>query len=133
MNIAMKPAYIKEITSENTGGGCMVDFIHLNDGRVIGLNDECAVLYDNMDEFWDATPKVKPSFEIPKVKKMSNLEIVDIAENAINKAIKHCQDSIGVQTGDFAGLYFSDPAKWNPLIEIIADYIHKEISEGAIT
>jgi len=125
-----KPTYIKEITTENTGGGCMVDFIHLNDGRVIGLNDECAVLYNDIQEFYDATPQVKPSFEIPKIKRMTDAQISDLAQNAANEAIRYCQDALGVKTGDFAGLYFSNGDNWNALTTIIFDYIHQEISEG---
>ena len=56
--------YIDQITTENAGGGSMVDFIHLKDGRVIGINDEYAVLYDSMDEFWDATAQNKPTIEL---------------------------------------------------------------------
>jgi len=37
--------FVKKFYSESTGGGCMVDFFELNDGRIIGLNDECIVLY----------------------------------------------------------------------------------------
>ena len=56
--------YIAQITTENAGGGSMVDFIHLKDGRVIGINDEYAVLYNSMDEFWDATAQNKPTIEL---------------------------------------------------------------------
>jgi hypothetical protein len=56
--------YIAQITTENAGGGSMVDFIHLKDGRVIGLNDEYAVLYASMEEFWDATAANKPTIEL---------------------------------------------------------------------
>ena len=45
--------YIMKIETLNTGGGTMVDVIHLPDGRVIGINDECAVLYASMDDFFD--------------------------------------------------------------------------------
>ena len=37
--------HIEEVFTENTGGGCMVDFIHLMDGYRIGISDECIVLY----------------------------------------------------------------------------------------
>ncbi len=40
--------FIKQVFTENTGGGCMVDFIELKTGQVIGLNDECVVLYPSM-------------------------------------------------------------------------------------
>jgi hypothetical protein len=49
----MKLEYIKRVFPENTGGGSMVDFIELNDGRIIGINDECAVLYRSMDDFYE--------------------------------------------------------------------------------
>ncbi len=44
--------YIAEVLTENTGGGCMVDFVVLEDGQVIGINDECVCLYPNMDSFY---------------------------------------------------------------------------------
>jgi hypothetical protein len=56
--------YIAQITSENTGGGCIVDFVHLKDGRILGINDEYMVLYDSMDEFWNATAQNKPTIEL---------------------------------------------------------------------
>lgn len=55
--------WIKDLTSENTGGGCMVDFIHLKDGRVIGITDECAVLYDSMEAF-DNSDGTEPSITL---------------------------------------------------------------------
>jgi hypothetical protein len=61
----MTAAYIGKIETVNTGGGCMVDIITLWDGRVIGLNDECCVFYNDMDEFWDCSSANKPSFSIP--------------------------------------------------------------------
>jgi len=45
--------YIVKIETLDTGGHSLVDVIHLPDGRVIGINDECAVLYANMDDFFD--------------------------------------------------------------------------------
>jgi len=43
--------YIKLIETVYTGGGCTIDFIHLNDGRVLGINDEAVGLYDSMDAY----------------------------------------------------------------------------------
>lgn len=123
--------YIEKLSSENVGGGSMVDFVHLKDGRIIGLNDECAVLYENMTEFWECSSKAKPSFEFPPIKRMTDLQMNDLAENAANEAIKHVQDALGVKSGDFAGLYFSSGDNWTDLKEIIFDYIAKEISEGS--
>ena len=59
-------AWIKEVTTENAGGGCMVDFIHLKDGSILGINDECCVLYKNMEEFYEATSDEKPAIHFPR-------------------------------------------------------------------
>ena len=56
--MTIKTDYIKGLSSENTGGGCMVDFVHLWDGRVLGINGECVCLYPNYEAFWDARPNV---------------------------------------------------------------------------
>lgn len=45
--------YITKIETVNTGGGCMVDFVHLPDGRVIGVNSDAIVLYSSMDAFFE--------------------------------------------------------------------------------
>ena len=126
----MKTEYIQKIDTVNTGGGCMVDLIHLHDGRVIGLNDECAVLYNNMDEFWDCDPTVKPSFTLPPIQRMSSAKIADLADSAANEAIRQIQDALGVKTGDFAGIYFSGGDNLKALQSILSDYIKAEISEG---
>lgn len=39
--------FVTRVCTENTGGGCMVDFLELVDGRVLGVSDECIVLYPN--------------------------------------------------------------------------------------
>jgi len=123
--------YIDKLTFENVGGGSMVDFIHLKDGRIIGLNDECAVLYNSMDEFWECGSDAKPSFEIPPLRRMTDAQMADLAEIAANAAIKHVQDALGVKDGGFAGLYFSGGDNWNALQTIIFDYVRAEISEGS--
>lgn len=51
--------YIEKVETIDAGGGCMVDLIYLKDGRVIGLNDECAVLYARPGDFWQPPPDIK--------------------------------------------------------------------------
>ena len=34
----------------------MVDFVQLKDGRILGLNDECVVLYESMEAFYECLP-----------------------------------------------------------------------------
>jgi len=31
----------------------MVDFIELNDGRIIAINEDAAILYASLDDFYD--------------------------------------------------------------------------------
>jgi hypothetical protein len=66
-NRAMKKEEIKEVGlihghirkpfTENTGGGCMVDFFVLGDGTCLGINDECAVLYSEDPSRSDEYPE----------------------------------------------------------------------------
>jgi hypothetical protein len=60
----MNYAYIDKVETENTGGGSMVDFVILKDGRVLGINDEYVCLYASMDDFYAATPESKPCIEL---------------------------------------------------------------------
>lgn len=50
---ACKMAYVEKIDTINTGGGNYVDLIYLDDGKVIGINDECLVVYKSLDEFYE--------------------------------------------------------------------------------
>jgi len=49
--------FIKEVKSFNSGGGCIIDYVVLSDGQVIGINDECMVLYADEDELIDSSEK----------------------------------------------------------------------------
>jgi hypothetical protein len=62
---------------------------------------------------------------------MTNEKMADLANEAANEAIRHIQEKLGIQAGDFAGLYFSGGDNWNALTTILFDYIGAEISEGA--
>lgn len=44
-------AHIVKVTTLDTGGNCDVDFIHLPDGRVIGIDEESIVLYASLEDF----------------------------------------------------------------------------------
>ena len=49
-----KMTWIKEVTTENIGGGTMVDFVYLKDGRVLGITEDSAVLYEDRVAFDEA-------------------------------------------------------------------------------
>jgi hypothetical protein len=56
--------YIDHIKTENTGGGTMVDFVVLKDGRVLGINDECVVLYKSIAAFWNNDVESAPMIDL---------------------------------------------------------------------
>jgi hypothetical protein len=45
--------FVNEVFTENTGGGCMVDFIALKDGRFVTLNDEAIGVFSSVDSFYE--------------------------------------------------------------------------------
>tara|TARA_R110000744_G_scaffold143441_1_gene255322 strand:- start:814 stop:1014 length:201 start_codon:yes stop_codon:yes gene_type:complete len=50
--------YIKETSTQNTGGNVMVDFVELKNGNVIGISDDCVVLYKSKD-WWEGGTESK--------------------------------------------------------------------------
>jgi hypothetical protein len=51
--------YVDKTFTEDMGGGCMVDFLILSDGRCVGINDECIVLYESYEQVRDGTGFLK--------------------------------------------------------------------------
>ncbi len=43
----------------NTGGGCEVRIVHLNDNKVLVMNDEYVSLYNSIEDFWDIDEDVE--------------------------------------------------------------------------
>jgi hypothetical protein len=60
---------------------------------------------------------------------MTDEQMADLADAAANEAVRHIQDALGVKTGDFAGLYFSNGDAWNALQTILFDYIRAEVDQ----
>jgi hypothetical protein len=52
--------YIAEVFA--LGGNSPVDFVILKDGRVLGISDECVVLYDSMSDFDSFEHKDRKAF-----------------------------------------------------------------------
>ena len=42
--------HITKQETYNTGGGCMVDFLHLSNGKVLCISDEYVGLYNSVDD-----------------------------------------------------------------------------------
>lgn len=64
---------------------------------------------------------------------MNDEQMADLADAAANAAIRHVQDALGVTSGDFAGLYFSNDDTWNTLQTILFDYIKAQHDQSHIT
>lgn len=45
-------ANVKAVEDIDAGGGCAVTMVHLHDGRCIGINEDAAVLYPNLEAFY---------------------------------------------------------------------------------
>lgn len=45
--------FIPRMETVNTGGHCMVDFLFLEDGRVLAVNEEICALYRNEEDFYE--------------------------------------------------------------------------------
>ena len=43
--------FITGLSQYEPHGPITIDFVHLWDGRVLGINNECVVLYKNMEDF----------------------------------------------------------------------------------
>lgn len=56
--------YIKDITAENTGGHCLVDLVHLHTGQILGIDDDCVVLYANQQDYDDCFTKDRPTISL---------------------------------------------------------------------
>jgi len=135
--------YIEKTFTENTGGGCMVDFIQLKDGRCIGLNEECMVVYPSYNLFYHDHLS---TINFPVIKFEPCLQerhepycpandgfpckcwdIDYIAEVALNSACAKIQEMLDVPTGDLAGEVFSGQ-KGENIGEILKDYIAQEMN-----
>jgi hypothetical protein len=58
---------------------------------------------------------------------MTEEDVRNLAEQALDEACKHIQDVIGVQTGDVAGIYFSGNNK-DAIEAVLTRYINLELS-----
>jgi hypothetical protein len=58
---------------------------------------------------------------------MTNEDVRNLAEQALDEACRHIQDVIGVQTGDVAGIYFSGNNK-DAIEAVLTRYINLELN-----
>lgn len=59
---------ITTIHTFDSGGGCFVDLVYLQSGKVLSVNDECAILHASEQDFFEATGELAyMSFPSPSV------------------------------------------------------------------
>jgi hypothetical protein len=58
--------YINCIEEWEPKGPVSVDLVHLRDGRVLGINSDCVVLYDNLEDFETCATNEKPTINLYK-------------------------------------------------------------------
>jgi hypothetical protein len=51
--------YVEKTFTKNMGGGCMVDFLILTDGRCVGIDSDSIVLYKSYEQARDGVGFVK--------------------------------------------------------------------------
>ena len=56
--------FIKTMTTQYQCGGEWLDFITLNDGRVLVINDEFMVLFANEDDFVEGDNIDRPTIDL---------------------------------------------------------------------
>lgn len=55
----METTFIKSVTTENTGGNVMIDFITLHDGRIIAISSDLIGLYNSIESFNNADEPIQ--------------------------------------------------------------------------
>lgn len=60
--------HIKNTFTEYTGGGFYVDFVTLENGEILGINEECIVLYKSIEDFENGSEHNKTLHILERVK-----------------------------------------------------------------
>ena len=58
--------YIKCVEVWEPNAPVTVDLIHLYDGRIVGITNECIVLYESLSDFEDAQTTERPIIYLQK-------------------------------------------------------------------
>jgi hypothetical protein len=93
--------FIKNTFTEHTGGGFWVDFVTLSDNRVIGINEECIVVYPSFEAFNNQNGFTLPNLEfnplLPAIKETRKL----VKEDRVisNQIFENFDDVIQIPEG----------------------------------
>lgn len=112
---------IKSFSSENTGGGCMVDLVELPDGRVVGISDECIALYPSLDAMYEGDENGAYNFpvisrpvdqaEYPKPARGTYVKSIT-EERELALVVLDNDEVIGIDSGSVC-LYKNEAAVWD--------------------
>ncbi|MCC5610554.1 hypothetical protein LC612_28345 [Nostoc sp. CHAB 5834] len=94
-------------------------------------NGDAHIGYIREGNFQGATLTVGLSDEAASYLKKVNDLLDSSTTRALDELCLSVQEGLGVETGDYAGLYFSGSEKANPLREVIAEYLLSEIRNKA--
>lgn len=56
--------FVDYLEGFEVGSNCAVDFVVLKSGKVLGINDECVVLYESIQDFETASTKDRQIIEL---------------------------------------------------------------------
>ena len=62
----------------------------------------------------------------PSKHTMSPDQVRQLADDALNEAVRYIQDHLGVETGDYAGIFFTGQEE-DTIIDVLARYIDGEL------
>ena len=122
--------WAKKHHAENTGGGCIVDIIELQNGLTVCISDEYVGLYRDPEAFWEDGNELEGFWMTRHTKcpVATENEVEALADEALDAACKLIQDRIGQTDGGIAGFYFSGEEVQAKL----CGYIRAELKEKGI-
>jgi hypothetical protein len=126
----LKLSWVVDVETENTGGGCMVDLIKLDNGLTVAVSDEFVGLYRDADDIWEGGNDLEGFWMTPHIKcpVATDQEIKTLANDALDAACNVIQEKLGQTDGGLAGIFFSD----DDVAGKLADYIRAELERKGI-
>lgn len=113
----------------NTGGSIMIDLFEFADGRILGIGEECAVLYPSIDAFYGTAEDIDYA-ELPMIEfdpkraalfPMEHGNYNGLGSTVVSLVHEHVVDLITIDTGevlgvnsDYVGLYPNAGEFWSP-------------------
>ena len=120
--------YVEKMTSEDTGGGVMVDVVRLKDGRCLGITDECVVLCPDFEGVFTATADFPSIDLLPSTNLIPQLEPYPTSHTPAPWIVDKSK-WIAAQWGAFEDLERGEPNLVGDILPIIAFFPCEENEE----